>query len=306
MITNLACSWWLIHHGAQAKTKAKKRYLKAKKERRKKRKVLAGNTPRADSTTSRRKRDEGDESGSDEAESSGSESEGASASEQEKAASEIVPSGKRVERDGERPKKRRKVDTEEADARRASSPEEDEVAEPLAQPSIAPRTRSPTPPVALPAFPQPRRPEAPSKSVLALQGLDKALIEAEIVDPATTVPLDAANDAHDERTGLSARMRRRLQDLGISELFAGLSWSPVHYQCIPFTETYNSTNRRRAVTPLFVKINSVVPTLRSTGRPLRVCAYRKRENSGLCFTHCRGMCYLTAATTIATIKCSSA
>ncbi|EJF64658.1 DEAD-domain-containing protein [Dichomitus squalens LYAD-421 SS1] len=204
----------LTPQGPKTKTKAKKRYLKAKKERRKKRKALPGTAHRTESS----RRDEEDESGSDEAEPSGSESEGASAAEQVDAPPKIALPAKRG--DGERPKKRRKIDTEEPDARHASSPEDDEVAEPPAQPSSAPRPRSATPPVALPAFPQPRRPEAPSKSVLALQGLDKALIEAEVVDPATTVPLDAAKDAQDERTGLSGRMRRRLQDLGITELFA--------------------------------------------------------------------------------------
>jgi ATP-dependent RNA helicase DDX51/DBP6 len=81
--------------------------------------------------------------------------------------------------------------------------------------------RSPTPLATLPSFPLPALPNAPPKSVLALQGLDQALVDAEIVDPSTLlpIPLDADNDAG---TGLSEKMRRRLKELGITELFAGL------------------------------------------------------------------------------------
>jgi ATP-dependent RNA helicase DDX51/DBP6 len=81
-----------------------------------------------------------------------------------------------------------------------------------------PRTRSPE--GTLPSFPLPALPDAPSKSVLALQGLDQALIDAEIVDPARlmTIP-DGEGDGG---TGLSEKIRKRLKDLGITELFAGM------------------------------------------------------------------------------------
>ncbi|KAI1797370.1 DEAD-domain-containing protein [Ganoderma leucocontextum] len=204
--------------GAQMKTKAKKRYLKAKKDRRKKRKAVSGKPLGSEPNTAGKTPNEEDESGADASESGGYESEGVSEAEEVRSIPEVVIPGTQVQKDGERPGKRRKIDTGEPDEPHASSPEEDE---PLAKSSPAPRRRSPTPPVALSAFPQPRKPEAPSKSVLALQGLDKALIEAEVVDPAATVPLDVdAKDAQDERTGLSGRMRNRLKDLGITELFA--------------------------------------------------------------------------------------
>ncbi|TFK40145.1 P-loop containing nucleoside triphosphate hydrolase protein [Crucibulum laeve] len=74
-------------------------------------------------------------------------------------------------------------------------------------------------PVALPSFPLPAVPDAPSKSVLALQGLDQALVEADIVHPTTSVSVpQSEND--DGGTKLCARTRRRLNDLGITELFA--------------------------------------------------------------------------------------
>lgn len=75
----------------------------------------------------------------------------------------------------------------------------------------------------LPRFPLPRQPEAPSASVLYLQGVDEALIEAEIVDPAKTLPLntDIDEEEDDDGSGLSLKTRQRLAQLGILELFAG-------------------------------------------------------------------------------------
>ncbi|KIK62486.1 hypothetical protein GYMLUDRAFT_501630 [Collybiopsis luxurians FD-317 M1] len=72
---------------------------------------------------------------------------------------------------------------------------------------------SPTPQPALPSFPLPALPNAPSKTTLALQGLDKALVDADIIPPSKTLPI---NDSQ----GLSEKMRKRLLDLGITELFA--------------------------------------------------------------------------------------
>ncbi|KAF9565389.1 DEAD-domain-containing protein [Agrocybe pediades] len=71
---------------------------------------------------------------------------------------------------------------------------------------------------ALPSFPLPAHPNAPSKSVLALQGLDEALLGAELVSPSTTLSIPLGKD--DGGTRLSERMRKRLRDLGITELFA--------------------------------------------------------------------------------------
>ncbi|KAI0714463.1 P-loop containing nucleoside triphosphate hydrolase protein [Cerioporus squamosus] len=196
--------------GPKTKTKAKKRYLKAKKERRKKRKALPGELKAP-------KKGQEDASATEESDLSGSEAEEGSQGE-EREVSKVSARAKAKDDGGERPKKRRKLDTPPP---RASSPPEDNIElDESEEPAVPARPRSPTPPVALPAFPQPRRPEAPSKSVLALQGLDKALIEAEVVDPATTLQLEPSKNAQDERTGLSKKMKRRLQDLGITELFA--------------------------------------------------------------------------------------
>ncbi|EIW57320.1 DEAD-domain-containing protein [Trametes versicolor FP-101664 SS1] len=193
---------------SKGKTKAKKRYLKAKKERRKNRtKVVVKGEPSGEPST-QKKRDESSSSESESSESDGDASGNGSE------AVEPTPA-KRAQKDGSRPKKRRKLDTPEAeDVPRATTPKETSI------PPVTLRARSPTPPATLPVFPQPRRPDAPSKSVLALQGLDKALIEAQVVDPATTLPLEKDYESRDERTGLSGKMRKRLQELGIAELFA--------------------------------------------------------------------------------------
>lgn len=171
------------------------------------------------------------ESASDESESSSDESHEESAEEGviDVPVQPASPNRTKARKDEERPKKRRKLDIDEVSLLRASSaPEEDEV---VVQ-SEALRPRPPgIPPVVLPLFPQPRRPDGPSKSVLALQGLDKALIQAEVVNPATTLPLEASKEVQDEKTGLSARMRKRLQDVGITELFAGPSLSRQSVWC---------------------------------------------------------------------------
>ncbi|KAL1724352.1 P-loop containing nucleoside triphosphate hydrolase protein [Schizophyllum commune] len=78
--------------------------------------------------------------------------------------------------------------------------------------------RSPTPPAALPSFPIPAQPDAPSKTDLALQGLDKALVNAELVDSTQVLSIPA--EENDGGTNLSPRTRKRLHELGITELFA--------------------------------------------------------------------------------------
>ncbi|KAF8501747.1 DEAD-domain-containing protein [Russula emetica] len=77
------------------------------------------------------------------------------------------------------------------------------------------------PPPSLQRFPLPSRPHAPEKSELASQGLDRALANAQLVDPLLSTPLLLTDDENgDDITGLSVRTRRRLRDLGIVELFA--------------------------------------------------------------------------------------
>jgi len=70
------------------------------------------------------------------------------------------------------------------------------------------------------SFPVPKRPEPPSKSVLARQGLSQSLANAEVIDPTTTLSLQEEN--HVTRQ-LSTRIRKRLGELGITELFASKS-----------------------------------------------------------------------------------
>ena len=83
-----------------------------------------------------------------------------------------------------------------------------------------------TPLPGLPSFPPPALPNPPSKSLLALQGLDQALVDAEVVDPATLQTISLESEATE--TGLGERTRKRLIELGITELFAGLFVSLVH------------------------------------------------------------------------------
>ncbi len=144
-----------------------------------------------------------------------------------------------------RPKKRRRVEPEVVD-----TPIDDDEQEKPPKDALDHETalnlarKSPTPPTALPSFPLPSRPDAPSKSTLALQGLDKALIEAELVDPLRTIPLEGDADAV---SLISDKTRRRLKDLGISTMFAGQS---SNYSSPP-TELikpvrWNSANRRNS------------------------------------------------------------
>lgn len=79
---------------------------------------------------------------------------------------------------------------------------------------------TPPPPSTLPSFPLPSQPNAPAKSELASQGMDRALARAQLVDPALSSKLSFEGE-EDAQTGLSARTRARLKELGIEELFAG-------------------------------------------------------------------------------------
>ena len=88
-------------------------------------------------------------------------------------------------------------------------------------PRQSPTTPTP-PPALLPIFPLPSRPDAPEKSELASQGIDRALARAQLVDPSLSTPLSFDEEEHGgANAGLSARILKRLRDLGITELFAG-------------------------------------------------------------------------------------
>jgi len=105
-----------------------------------------------------------------------------------------------------RPKKRQKISAEPEDV-------EMEAIEDIEKSPESPVLEAP-----LPSFPLPALPDAPSKSILALQGLDRGLLDANIITPSTVLPLSADSDGV---TNLSEKMRRRLNELGITELFAG-------------------------------------------------------------------------------------
>lgn len=110
--------------------------------------------------------------------------------------------------------------------------------EDVADHSVVPRTKSPSPAAALPLFPPPRRPDAPSKTTLALQGLDKALTQAEFVDGNRVISISSLSDSGGYGTKLSEKIRKRLGELGISELFAG-QW---HYHLFSMILTWNSSD----------------------------------------------------------------
>lgn len=95
----------------------------------------------------------------------------------------------------------------------SEQPELEEYKEPSAETEVVPT---------LSFFPLPTLPDAPSKSVLAFQGLDQALVDAEVVPPSRVLLIPSGKD--DGGTRLSDRTRTRLKDIGITELFAGQSF----------------------------------------------------------------------------------
>ncbi|KAH7884661.1 DEAD-domain-containing protein [Phlebopus sp. FC_14] len=186
---------------SKAKTKAKSRYLKRKKTRRKARKS-ASQKRTAEATA--------DSSAEDEASRADDESdeENLVNDVEAKQTSETLDSAQPVSR----PKKRRKLTEEGADD---AGVYHEEVQPLVTQPARA--EGSPTHVGGLPSFPLPALPDAPSKSVLAMQGLDKALIHAEIINPGAVLGISSSAE---DRTGLTDKTRKRLIELGITELFA--------------------------------------------------------------------------------------
>ncbi|KAG6334058.1 hypothetical protein ID866_5032 [Astraeus odoratus] len=176
--------------GVKIKTKAKKRYLKRKKLRRNARRAAA---PKAkDVTTSGPPEDDTDIDVSED---------------------EILDADKSnvTVFAGDAPqKKKRKRSDEGSDVEGDTVPQAEELDIPV-ESELPPRGT-------LHAFPAPAAPDAPSKSVLAMQGVDKASIHADIVEPSTVLPILPSGE--DRRTGISEKTRRRLLELGITELFA--------------------------------------------------------------------------------------
>jgi hypothetical protein len=117
-------------------------------------------------------------------------------------------------------------------------------------------TPPPPPPPSLQRFPLPSRPHAPEKAELASQGLDRALAGAQLVDPLLSTPLSPDKDGNDI-TGLSAKMLRRLRDLGIEELFAGVYRVPLYGKLI-FRMYKLSPDYAAAVAPPF-RTSEAVP-----------------------------------------------
>ncbi|THH30287.1 hypothetical protein EUX98_g3896 [Antrodiella citrinella] len=190
--------------GRKDKTKAKKRYLKAKKDRRKKRKSTTA--PVSKNAT------EGVEGGEEE------EDEDEEMSDAESAADEPPPPPKPEHR----PKKRRKVEVDVPETQNTHSEADVHIPEATGQEAAAVVSEKPDPqpttPNALPSFPAPTRPDAPSRATLALQGLDKALIQADLIEPTRVISINV--ESSDDATGLSPRMKKRLGELNVTELFA--------------------------------------------------------------------------------------
>lgn len=86
----------------------------------------------------------------------------------------------------------------------------------------------------IPTFPLPTGPAKPSSKMLSMQGLPAALKDAERVSQDLRVSIDNMqiqqrrrkqdSKADDEKDRLSTRIRKRLQDTGIEEFFAGRLW----------------------------------------------------------------------------------
>jgi ATP-dependent RNA helicase DDX51/DBP6 len=116
-----------------------------------------------------------------------------------------------------RPKKKRRKETEQPD-----------IAEIIEAPQTPPATNDavevpPSVPVDtyIPSFPLPSQPAIASKAQRTLQGMDSAMVDAEIVDPTITTGLDIDKESIGKH--LSPRMLKRLADIGVTELFAGES-----------------------------------------------------------------------------------
>jgi ATP-dependent RNA helicase DDX51/DBP6 len=131
--------------------------------------------------------------------------------------------------------------------KRTPSPSEDEADEPMLERIASPPTTpppqvtSPSSLPTLPSFPLPTHPAPPSKATLALQGLDRAILEAEVINPAATTPLPRSGEPDPLGLGLDDQMRDRLVELGVDSLFAGEYNIVVVYASV-FNSAYRCTN----------------------------------------------------------------
>ncbi|KAG8712210.1 ATP-dependent RNA helicase dbp6 [Ceratobasidium sp. 423] len=197
----------MVQTTATPKTKSKARYLKAKKERRKKRlkaAAAAGNAP-GQKHAHPASENESSDDGTDEAPETVA---------TDDAPKDTLPS----EQPSEPPKKKRRQENKERETPPLDQDGDDlMVEEPLEPP---PRPTSPVELPALPAFPLPIQPAPPSKAILALQGLDKAILDAEIIDPTATARVPASGEPDLSGLGIDDKMKERLGELGIESLFA--------------------------------------------------------------------------------------
>ncbi|OAX32163.1 P-loop containing nucleoside triphosphate hydrolase protein [Rhizopogon vinicolor AM-OR11-026] len=220
----------------QGKTRAKTRYLKRKKSRRKARKSAAPKQAN-NAAPSHEETDEGDSDNNDPQ----SDSENDMLVEQPPNGSQSM--NLKETREGgreERPKKKQKLtlshlegEGNRTDIEGVSVAIDNEVDASLPAMPLPPK--SPELHMSLPVFSLPALPVAPPKSILALQGLDQALVEAEVINPSSRLPITPNGD--DTRNGLSERTRRRLLELGITELFA------VQIALLPFLLGSSATRR---------------------------------------------------------------
>ncbi|QRV75007.1 DEAD/DEAH box helicase [Ceratobasidium sp. AG-Ba] len=193
---------------AASKTKAKQRYLKAKKDRRKKRLKVA---PTSTDAPVRKQVD------SLESDSSSDESQQEHLAQKDED-SQVQPDDiLRVDQAPElvrQPKHKPK--------RHTTSPlptdDEEEGDSMLERSTPPPGIQLDLP--ALPSFPRPTRPTPPSKAALARQGLDRAILGAEIIDPSSSARVPRPGEPDLDGLGLDDQMRERLVELGIEKLFA--------------------------------------------------------------------------------------
>ncbi|RXW21754.1 hypothetical protein EST38_g4090 [Candolleomyces aberdarensis] len=219
---------------APKKTKAKARYLKKKKEKRKQRAKVAKVESEKKAKKARKAEHVNEESGSEDDED---EEEEMNVDEEP----QIPVVIEKTEREKKKEKKRKNLDSSLSGKHDVPGPEiepaefeldhdeekeQDEGEDIEIDADQEPPTQVPAEDIepelplgVLPSFPLPSHPDAPSKSTLALQGLDKHITEAEIVHPSTVLPIPGEG-AEEGGTRLSEKTRRRLKDLGITELFA--------------------------------------------------------------------------------------
>jgi hypothetical protein len=256
----------------QTKTKAKQRYLRRKKERRKNR------NSKVPSTTGHKVLDEHEEDASEQESDASS---GQDVWESEDALLEVETtkgSQNDMADDEKRSKKRRRISDSDRDVDMAS-PIPLQAEAPDAR--ISANQKSLSIAAALPPFPILAVPDAPSKSDLALQGLDQALLDAEIVDPATSVLL--SSEEGNDTMGLSEKMRKRLKDLAITELFAGMFFLMYSSKANAFRQDMHihffSANKTITMSPAIKPFAQVfVSSIRSSSRCMRVSPHRKRKD----------------------------